>query len=360
MARVNNLSNFLTDVASAIKTKKGSETAIPAANFDTEILALPSQGTYEQRVLNISANGTQTITPSSGYDAIDELALTVAVPEKQLQSKTYNFTQNTNIQLLPDSGYDGFDTVTLNINVPSSQVNNQNKTITQNGAYTADQGYTGIGTATVNVSITDTSEYNSDLLLSQQILGSSALPYIPLEYIESTGTQYIDTGFITNVAKQLTFETFIMWSNDITTRQNIGGDYGQFFGIRNGIYQIGVTDTNIVPSTNKFDEIIAEFNMPNNNGFIDVNDVMYYFTRSTWQAIQLYLFVLNLDYQYDSSYNAICKMRYFKIYENHILVRDFIPVKRKSDNEICLYDRVSGTFFTNAGTGQFVAGPEVN
>ena len=119
MARVNNLNNFLTDVASAIKTKKGSETAIPAASFDTEILALPSQGTYEQRVLNISANGTQTITPSSGYDAIDELELTVAVPEKQLQSKTYNFTQNTNIQLLPDSGYDGFDTVTLNINVPT-------------------------------------------------------------------------------------------------------------------------------------------------------------------------------------------------------------------------------------------------
>ena len=119
MARVNNLSNFLTDVANAIKTKKGSETAIPAANFDTEILTLPSQGTYEQRVLNISANGTQTITPSSGYDAIDELELTVAVPEKQLQSKTYNFTQNTNIQLLPDSGYDGFDTVTLNINVPT-------------------------------------------------------------------------------------------------------------------------------------------------------------------------------------------------------------------------------------------------
>ena len=129
MARVNNLSNFLTDVASAIKTKKGSETNIPAANFDTEILALPSQGTYEQRVLNISANGTQTITPSSGYDAIDELELTVAVPEKQLQSKTYNFTQNTNIQLLPDSGYDGFDTVTLNINVPTIDTSDATATV---------------------------------------------------------------------------------------------------------------------------------------------------------------------------------------------------------------------------------------
>ena len=151
MARVNNLNDFLTDVASAIKTKKGSETAIPAANFDTEILALPSQGTYEQRVLNISKNGTQTITPSAGFDAIDELELTVAVPEKQLQSKTYNFTQNTTIQLLPDTGYDGFDVVTLNIEVPGEEINNQDKTITTNGTYTADEGYTGLGTVTVNV-----------------------------------------------------------------------------------------------------------------------------------------------------------------------------------------------------------------
>lgn len=151
MARVNNLSNFLTDVADAIKEKKGSQTSIPAANFDTEILALPSQGTYEQRVLNISANGTQTITPSSGFDAIDELELTVAVPEKQLQSKTYNFTQNTTIQLLPDTGYDGFDVVTLNINVPSGEINNQDKTITENGTYTADEGYTGLGEVNVSV-----------------------------------------------------------------------------------------------------------------------------------------------------------------------------------------------------------------
>lgn len=151
MARVNTLNDFLTDVASAIKTKKGSEVAIPAASFDTEILALPSQGTYEQRVLNISKNGTQTITPSAGFDAIDELELTVAVPEKQLQSKTYNFTQNTTIQLLPDTGYDGFDIVTLNIEVPSEEINNQDKEITENGVYTADEGYTGLGTVTVNV-----------------------------------------------------------------------------------------------------------------------------------------------------------------------------------------------------------------
>ena len=37
MARIDTLTNFLTDVASAIKTKKGDNTPIPASNFDTEI-----------------------------------------------------------------------------------------------------------------------------------------------------------------------------------------------------------------------------------------------------------------------------------------------------------------------------------
>ena len=42
MARINNLANFLTDVASAIKTKKGDNTNILAENFDTEIMNLPN------------------------------------------------------------------------------------------------------------------------------------------------------------------------------------------------------------------------------------------------------------------------------------------------------------------------------
>lgn len=119
MARVNNLSNFLTDVASAIKTKKGSETAIPAANFDTEILALPSQGVYQTKVVTVTQNGQTVITPDTGYDAMDGVQVTVNVPEAQLQTKTYNFTTNQTIELLPDTGYDGFDSVMLTINVPT-------------------------------------------------------------------------------------------------------------------------------------------------------------------------------------------------------------------------------------------------
>lgn len=117
MARVNNLSDFLTDVASAIKTKKGSETAIPAVDFDTEILALPSQGVYQTKVINIDANGSTTVLPDEGYDAIEGLEIITNVPEAQLQEKTYTFTTNQTIEILPDTGYDGFSSIKTIINV---------------------------------------------------------------------------------------------------------------------------------------------------------------------------------------------------------------------------------------------------
>ena len=43
-------------------------------------------------------------------------------------------------------------------------------------------------------------------------------------------------------------------------------------------------------------------------------------------------------------------------YQNNVLVGDFIPAIRNSDSVVGMYDTVSGTFFTNAGTGVFVAG----
>ena len=49
---------------------------------------------------------------------------------------------------------------------------------------------------------------------------------------------------------------------------------------------------------------------------------------------------------------------YCKIWNNGVLIRDFIPVK-DMNNVICLYDFVSGTYFYNSGSGSFTAGPEI-
>lgn len=45
-----------------------------------------------------------------------------------------------------------------------------------------------------------------------------------------------------------------------------------------------------------------------------------------------------------------------RIYDNGTLIRDYIPVKRVSDNAVCLYDLVNHNFVTNAGTGTFLYG----
>ena len=179
MARVNNLSNFLTDVASAIKTKKGSETAIPAANFDTEILALPSQGVYQTKVVTVAQNGQTVITPDTGYDAMDGVQVTVNVPEKQLQTKSYDFTTNQTIELLPDTGYDGFDSVTLNINVPSGGTANlQTKNVTYNRNKTyethADAGYDGLEKVIATVQ----TPYNAKLFLNTTEMNNDSNPQL--------------------------------------------------------------------------------------------------------------------------------------------------------------------------------------
>lgn len=49
----------------------------------------------------------------------------------------------------------------------------------------------------------------------------------------------------------------------------------------------------------------------------------------------------------------------WKFYQDNVLIRDFIPCYRKSDNEIGLYDLVTETFYTNKGTGTFLKGNNI-
>lgn len=67
MARTNNLPNFLTDVASAIKTKKGDSTPILASDFDTEInkIETPSDAFSDEQFENMRSGGNFSIATSS-------------------------------------------------------------------------------------------------------------------------------------------------------------------------------------------------------------------------------------------------------------------------------------------------------
>lgn len=83
MARTNNLTNFLTDVANAIKEKKGDNSPIPAGDFDTEIAAIETGGDYQEKSISITTNGNYTLLPDTGYDAMTQVSISAAVVDSE-------------------------------------------------------------------------------------------------------------------------------------------------------------------------------------------------------------------------------------------------------------------------------------
>lgn len=66
--------------------------------------------------LTVTANGTYT--PEEGVDGFDEVEVNVPTPTPSLQSKSVTVTQNGTQNITPDSGYDGLSSVAVTTNVP--------------------------------------------------------------------------------------------------------------------------------------------------------------------------------------------------------------------------------------------------
>lgn len=80
MAKNNNLTDFLTDVANAIRTKKGTTGAINPQNFSSEIASINVEPNLEQKTVTITENGTTEVTPTSGKDGMSKVTVTTNVP----------------------------------------------------------------------------------------------------------------------------------------------------------------------------------------------------------------------------------------------------------------------------------------
>jgi hypothetical protein len=67
--------------------------------------------------------------------------------------------------------------------------------------------------------------------------------------------------------------------------------------------------------------------------------------------------IVLLGFGNDYRGDAVVRIYWVQIEQNGVLVRDYIPVRKGTVGY--LYDRVSGKLFGNAGTGDFVLGPDV-
>lgn len=192
--------------------------------------------------------------------------------------------------------------------------------------------------------------------------GPAVLPpgeYAKLEYIESTGTQYIDTGFKPDQDTRVIVDTEFNGTTATSSKQLFGGREAlttnsfTLFSY-NGKYESTYNTEDKVC----YSELISgRFVIDKNKNEITVNGTVYTHTYGTFASpVTMYLFGTNNNGALFSACSA--KIYACKIYDNGTLTRDFVPVETEA-GDIGLLDALSGVFYGNAGTGEFIAGPEI-
>lgn len=185
--------------------------------------------------------------------------------------------------------------------------------------------------------------------------------YMELEYIESTGTQYIDTGFVPNQDTRVLCKA--VFSVGTTTRFLFGARQSQtsrqfmFAGSSNGYYLSGYGSASASFDTafNSSCPIVVDKNksittitlLDGTSGQVEGA------TTSFTAPNNMVLFGCNTA---GTVAKGSARIYFCKIYDNGTLVRDFVPCRKKSSGTVGLYDLVSQRFFGNAGTDSFIAG----
>ena len=185
----------------------------------------------------------------------------------------------------------------------------------------------------------------------QAILSSQArrrdLPYLcELEYLESTGEQWIRLNIPLGSTENIRHETSIMVTQLGTKQQEGYAVATRWYSItEDGHYTIGSESSKIMASTTSYDNVVLE--TINQNCSLIVNDeVILTRTSACSSSPDTYLFVAN-EHMQNPCY---IRKKYHKFYVDGALLFDGIPVL-DYDMKPAMYDRVTKKLFYNEGTG---------
>jgi hypothetical protein len=194
---------------------------------------------------------------------------------------------------------------------------------------------------------------------------SNPLPYdAEVEYLESTGTQYIDTGVILTDRSEVRFRV---------RAEQTSGRYG-LFGSRSGASSANVSGW-INTGLAGLDFNNGSYATYRVQTSVSAGDIITASASATKRSVSVSGVATTNENVWSGSFATpsnclICSINgsgwtlarvrifTFQIYEAGVLVRSFVPVRIGQTGY--LFDRVSGQLFGNAGTGAFTIGPDKN
>ena len=182
--------------------------------------------------------------------------------------------------------------------------------------------------------------------------------YVAIEYLESTGTQYIDAQYV------LSSEDIVICKAMPKNRNSIFGYFknGKHFNLTGSgnstLFRFGDSNIGIQTVLNNIYlfECGKTFAIDGNiqrifiNTFTTDGNCVLFARNSSDNTSTMQL----SDY-------FIGRIYFLKIKNNNVLVRYFIPVRSdEGENSIgYMYDAMSGEMFENKGSGSFILGPDV-
>lgn len=215
--------------------------------------------------------------------------------------------------------------------------------------------------------------------LRRRYSGVSAPPVVVLppeyqqvEYLESTGNgTFIKTDVLYDSVKSYELHVKFM----ITQRTNYGGiinagnasdkncfkllqrsisgDSG-YYAIPNSLAKTANFSVNTTHGFGNIADVVLKEN------YFKINDETY--TADTiigGQSKNEYYFELFRNIDNNQYFYLVGRIYVVELKEEGIILINLIPCYRKEDNEVGMYDLVSGEFYTNAGTGEFIVDPDV-
>ena len=192
--------------------------------------------------------------------------------------------------------------------------------------------------------------------------------YQEVRYIQSTGTQYINTGYVIK-SNNLKFDLDAAWTGSAS------GTFASYFGFmksssatnpRIGLHNYSGTfmyGCNATINTDTVDKKDHAFVLSGNGSsqslsidgeIVNTSSTAYDLSSNT---LSLFLFARNLA---GASNNLVpAKIYRFKLTVDGRVQRYMFPCYRKSDNVIGMYDIIGNTFYPNSGSGNFLKGHNI-
>lgn len=330
---------------------------------------------FPSGTLDITSNGTQNVRQ---YESVN---VQTPVPTGTIDiaaNDTYNVSQYASAEVNVPVAADYIDSLTLNAagsyaivdengvshTIVPTETDGQITSLTYDGGNVplrfTDDLLTGIGETDVDV--------------SRYPYGRLPIEYQEVEYIEATGTQYIDTGLYLADFKELyseiaftqidettqysgLYDTNRSWAVGIRGTNHIAWAYPTTYSSQY------LCETNITPTVNQKYKIFASAPLKSVRVKNQTGYSQYVGYSSGTDTLP---FLIGARNHISSGVELYCHARYsdwiFYDYDSNNEIAEvahFIPCYRKSDNEIGMYDKVRNVFKGNAGTGTFLKGGDV-